>query len=174
MWDSPYDAQADAERYAANLRRWASHGFLRGLAGGRKETIPAGATTLPSEAFHTFAEKALSEDRSVGEERSLRERYFADVEAFLAAAQQEAVDLHHRLSLLGSLADIGISIVSLVAGYALIQTVGAFTPATAIFLLALPTAFFMLSFGAKRVVNLSRMVFHAETEEFVLPWSQQR
>lgn len=174
MWESPYNAQADAERYAANLRRWASHGFIRGLAGGRKETIPAGATTLPSEAFHIFAEAALAEDQSAGEERALREKYFADVEAFLAAAQQEAVDRHHRMSLWGSFTDIGISVVSLAAGYALIQTVGAFHPATAIFLLALPTAFFMLSFGAQRVVNLSRMAFHAEAEEFVLPWSQGR
>jgi hypothetical protein len=173
MGESPYNAQADAERYAANLRRWASHGFIRGLAGNRKETIPAGATTLPSEAFHTFAEKALAVDTSVGEERALRERYFADVEAYLADAQQEAVEHHHKLALWGTVADIAISIISLVAGYGLIQTIGAFHPMTAVFLLALPTAFFMLSFGTKRVVTLSRLVFHAEAEEFSLPWQDE-
>ncbi|NTF17915.1 hypothetical protein G6L37_05830 [Agrobacterium rubi] len=172
MWDSPYNAKADADRYAANLRRWASHGFIRGLAGGRGETLPAGASTLPSEAFHAFAERSLKTDASTGEERSLRERYFADVEAFLSAAQQQAVDEHHRRSLWGAMTDIAISITSLVGGYALIQTIGAFHPVTFVFLLALPTAFFMMSFAAKRVVNLSRMAFHAEAEEFVLPWSQ--
>jgi hypothetical protein len=172
MWDSPYNAGADAERYAANLRRWASHGFMRGLAGGRKETIPDGATTLPSEAFHQFAENSLAADRSEGEERVLRERYFADVESFLSGAQQAAVDLHHRLSLWGTLADAAISIMALVCGYAMIQTLGAFHPVVLVFLLALPTAFFMLSFAAKRVVNLSRMVFHSEIEEFTLPWDR--
>jgi hypothetical protein len=171
MWNSPYDAKADADRYAANLRRWASHGFIRGLAGGRRETIPAGVSTLPSEAFHEFAEASLAADQSSGEERVLRERYFADVEALLAAAQQEAVDEHHRMSLWGTLTDIAVSAASLVGGYVLIQTIGAFHPVTAVFLLALPTIFFMTSFAAKRVVNLSRMAFHAEAEHFVLPWA---
>lgn len=173
MWESPYDAKADAERYAANLRTWASHGFIRGLAGGRGETLPAGASTLPSEAFHAFAERALQTDASIGEERNLRERYFADVEAHLSAAQQAAVDDHHRMSLWGALTDIGISVTSLVGGYALIQTIGAFHPVTFLFLLALPTVFFMMAFAAKRVVNLSRMAFHASAEAFVLPWQDE-
>lgn len=170
MWESPYNAKADAERYAANLRKWASHGFIRGLAGGRGETLPAGASTLPSEAFHSFAEVALKADSSEGEERDLRERYFADVEAYLSEAQQQAVDEHHKKSLWGALCDVAISITSLIGGYALIQSIGAFHPITFVFLLALPTVFFMMSFAAKRVVNLSRMAFHAEAEEFVLPW----
>lgn len=174
MWESPYDAKADAERYAANLRRWASHGFIRGFAGGRRETLPAGASMLPSEAFHLFALNELAADSSTGEERALRERYFANVEAFLTAAQQEAVDHHYRMSLWGAAADGALSLASLVGGYLLIQTIGAFHPVTFVFLLALPTAFFMMAFATRRVVNLSRIAFHAEAETFTLPWERGR
>lgn len=170
---SAYDARSDATRYAANLRRWASSGFVRGLAGMRSEVLPAGAMQLPSEAFHEFATKTMTDDVSVGDERSAREAYLSDVEDMLSEAQQGAIEQHHVLSLWGYLADITISLVSIAVGFVTVLTFGVFHPVTAVFLVATGTAFFMLSFAAKRVVTLSRLVFHAETATFSLPWDDQ-
>lgn len=167
-----YDARGDAARYAANLRRWASSGFVRGLAGMRSEVLPAGAMQPPSEAFHEFATAALAEDTSTGDHRFARETYLSDVEDLLSDVQQEAIEHHHHLALWGYLADIAISLASIVAAFVIVMTFGVFHPVTAVFLVTTATLFFMLSFAARRVVTLSRLVFHAESATFSLPWAR--
>ena len=164
------DARADAERYAADLREWAASGFVRGLAGWRTRSVPRGETRLPSEAFHDFASKVLSDDRSADMTRRQREAYLAEVEEILADLQRDAVEKHNRLATLGGLADVALSVGSVIGLIVMMRTLGSFHPAVFAMLAAMACGFLALSVCARRAARLGRAAFHSESEMFSLPW----
>lgn len=165
-----YDATRDALRHGAILRQWALAGFMRGLAGTRTELLPQGGLSMPSEAFRERAEASLRDLPSDEPDRHAIEAYVADVEEMLLEAQRHAVERHWLLARIGVLVDVLLSLAAVLVFGQLSALHGVFAPVTLGFLGLVGTAFIMLSFAARRVVVLSREVFLARPEEFVLPW----
>lgn len=165
-----YDAEGDAWRISASMRKWKSIGFLRGFAGIREEVLPKGKMSLPSAAFHEAASEGLDgiEDTA---EQGRRKAYIATVESRLREIQAEAISGHFRMAALGRMADmaLGLFVIGLTAG--LLIRLGPFDPLTFAFLVLFAAKLGFMHISVVRMLRKANVAFLVDPSQIALPWS---
>jgi len=166
-----YDAEGDALRISAPIRKWKGMGFLRGFAGIGKEVLPKGRMSLPSAAFHEAASEGLEEVEDEAE-RKRRAAYIAAVEGKLREVQAEAIAGHFQMAALGRLADaaLGLFVIALTVG--LLVRMGPFHPITFAFLTLFAVKLVFMHFSVTKMLGEANVAFLAEPSQIDLPWDR--